>query len=72
MKQKSLQVSRKHKEIEVSFEEWAAKMKSSFERCFWIPEHPGEDKDYSIQPKWVNRRGIYKDCFRSSAGFTDY
>jgi len=47
-------------------------MLNNFERCFWIPEQPGEDKHYDIYTKMVNRRGIYKDVYRSTHVYTDY
>ena len=47
-------------------------MRDNFEKCFWIPEDKKEDSSYDVQPKLVNRRGIYKDVYGSSDKFTDY
>jgi glycogen debranching enzyme len=48
------------------------KIKNHFESCFWIPINENEDNQYQIVKKFVNRRGIYKDTYKSSQGFTDY
>lgn len=58
--------------MEVSFADWAGKMKANFERCFWVPVERHEDSKYEINPKTLNRRGIYKDVYGSSQSFTDY
>ncbi|RDW64120.1 putative glycogen debranching enzyme [Coleophoma crateriformis] len=66
-------VSTSSPDIEViTFENWAAKIKENFERCYYIPQHPSEDKNYDINPAVVNRRGIYKDLYRSGKEYEDY
>ena len=57
---------------DVTFADWAAKMKANFELKFWVPETPEEDAKYGIDKKLVHRRGIYKDVLGSTAGYTDY
>lgn len=57
---------------EVSFKDWAAKIKASFERCYWIPVDPKEDIDDDVDPKIINRRGIYKDLYKSGKEYEDY
>jgi glycogen debranching enzyme len=57
---------------EVSYSEWAAKIKASFEKCFYIPVEPADDKDYEVNPSIVNRRGIYKDLYLSGKPYEDY
>ena len=57
---------------EISFAEWAAKIKANFERCYWIPLDEKEDTEGDIDPKLVNRRGIYKDLYKSGKPYEDY
>lgn len=57
---------------EVSFKEWDDKLQNSFERCFYIPKDPQDDHKYEIDANIVNRRGIYKDIFRSTKPYEDY
>lgn len=56
----------------ITFKEWAAKIKHNFERCYYIPVSPDEDSQYDIDPSIVNRRGIYKDLYKSGKPFEDY
>ncbi|RDW77130.1 putative glycogen debranching enzyme [Coleophoma cylindrospora] len=66
-------VSTSSPDIEViTFENWAAKIKENFERCYYVPQHPSEDKNYDVNPAVVNRRGIYKDLYRSGKEYEDY
>ena len=54
------------------FEDWAAKMKSNFEKAFWIPTDSHQDHQHDIKSNLVNRRGIYKDVYGSTDQYTDY
>ena len=56
----------------ISFKEWSGKINQNFERCYYIPTDPAEDSRYDIDPKIINRRGIYKDLYRSGKPFEDY
>ncbi|RMZ78169.1 hypothetical protein DV738_g4086, partial [Chaetothyriales sp. CBS 135597] len=56
----------------ISFKDWAAKIKANFERCYWIPIDPKDDIDDDVDPKIINRRGIYKDLYRSGKEYEDY
>lgn len=56
----------------ISFKAWADKIKSNFERTFYIPRTPQEDANYDVNPKVINRRGIYKDLYRSGKEYEDY
>lgn len=56
----------------ITFEEWAGKIKSSFERCYYVPTDPSEDSQYDVDAKIINRRGIYKDLYRSGKPYEDY
>ena len=56
----------------ITFKDWAAKIKANFERCYWIPLDPRDDALYDVNSKIVNRRGIYKDLYRSGKEYEDY
>lgn len=65
-------VERKHKNgaiIKWTFEQWAAKIQSSFEKSFWINVNP---TDGEMRPDLINKRGIYKDTFDSSQAWHDF
>ncbi|KAK4454564.1 family 13 putative glycoside hydrolase [Podospora aff. communis PSN243] len=57
---------------EISFQEWADLIKKNFERCYFVPTLPSKDKDYDVNPAVINRRGIYKDLYRSGKEYEDY
>lgn len=56
----------------ISFADWASRIKSNFERCYYVPLHPQEDAHYDINITVVNRRGIYKDLYKSGKEYEDY
>ena len=56
----------------ITFTEWSSKIKANFERCYYIPVDPKEDSEYDVDPKIINRRGIYKDLYLSGKSFEDY
>ena len=60
------------KSKEISWATWASKIKESFEECYFIPLDPKEDKEFDLDPKIINRRGIYKDLYRSGKPYEDY
>ncbi|KAB5580123.1 glycogen debranching enzyme [Coniochaeta sp. 2T2.1] len=57
---------------EVSYSSWADLVKSNFERCFFVPLSAKEDSSYDVNPSIINRRGIYKDLYRSGKEYEDY
>ncbi|KAI2635500.1 glucanotransferase domain of glycogen debranching enzyme-domain-containing protein [Xylaria nigripes] len=57
---------------EVTFTAWADLIKSKFEHSFYVPTSPSDDSKYSVNPAIVNRRGMYKDLFRSGKEYEDY
>lgn len=59
-------------ERSITFKDWAERIKRSFERCYYIPTDPKEDDRHDIDPGIVNRRGIYKDLYKSGKPFEDY
>jgi glycogen debranching enzyme len=56
----------------ITFEDWAAKIRNNFERCYYIPLDSKDDKAYDVNPKIINRRGIYKDLYKSGKEYEDY
>lgn len=56
----------------VSFKEWAGLVCANFERCYYVPLEPSADAKYDVNTKLVNRRGIYKDLYRSGKEYEDY
>ncbi|KAL8820229.1 MAG: hypothetical protein Q9223_001521 [Gallowayella weberi] len=57
---------------EMTFKAWASKLQDSFERCYYIPPDPSDDGSYKVNTAIVNRRGIYKDLYRSGKEYEDY
>ncbi|KAK0731020.1 glucanotransferase domain of glycogen debranching enzyme-domain-containing protein [Lasiosphaeris hirsuta] len=57
---------------EITFQKWADLIKQNFEKCFFVPISASDDKNYDVNPKVVNRRGIYKDLYRSGKEYEDY
>jgi glycogen debranching enzyme len=56
----------------ISFGDWAGKIKSNFEKCYYVPLDPKDDLDQGVDPKIINRRGIYKDLYKSGKQYEDY
>ncbi|KAF2669670.1 glycogen debranching enzyme [Microthyrium microscopicum] len=55
-----------------SYSDWAALIKANFERCFWVPRDRADDAAYDIDATIINRRGIYKDLYKSGKPYEDY
>lgn len=56
----------------ILFAEWASKIQHNFERCYYIPTDSNEDEKYDVNSAIVNRRGIYKDLYKSGKEYEDY
>ncbi|KAF9268988.1 glycoside hydrolase family 13 protein [Marasmius fiardii PR-910] len=58
----------------VTYSEWAGLIQQCFETFYYVPTNPSEDSSYKVDPKFVNRRGIYKDVYGSGKGreWSDY
>ena len=74
----------------VTYKEWSNLIQASFEECYYVPlgeRHlnlhpppthalldPTDDPKYNVNPAIINRRGIYKDVFKSGPGreWSDY
>ncbi|KAF2015749.1 glycoside hydrolase family 133 protein [Aaosphaeria arxii CBS 175.79] len=56
----------------ITFKAWAEKLKASFEHAYYVPRTVEEDAKYDVNSNVVNRRGIYKDVYRSGKEYEDY
>ena len=56
----------------VSYHDWANLLKDNFERRYYVPRTLEEDSQYDVNSSIVNRRGIYKDLYRSGKEYEDY
>lgn len=57
---------------EISFRDWASRLEKNFERCYYVPVDPKEDAQFDVNPAIINRRGIYKDLYKSGKEYEDY
>ncbi|KAL5345575.1 bifunctional 4-alpha-glucanotransferase/amylo-alpha-1,6-glucosidase [Pseudogymnoascus australis] len=57
---------------EISFADWASKIRNNFERCYYVPASSEEDAKYDVNSAVINRRGIYKDLYKSGKEYEDY
>ncbi|KAF8159702.1 glycoside hydrolase family 13 protein [Crassisporium funariophilum] len=71
---KGVQAEIKGKKRLVTYQEWSDLIQASFEKCYYVPLDQADDKQYNVDSKLVNRRGIYKDVYGSGAGheWADY
>ena len=60
------------KGLYITWQDWSSRISTNFERCYYIPLDPGDDIRYDINSAIVNRRGIYKDLYRSGKEYEDY
>lgn len=63
---------KKNSNEEITFSQWADLLKANWERCFYVPYHAAEDYKYDVNPAIINRRGIYKDLYKSGKEYEDY
>lgn len=56
----------------ITFKDWAGKIADNFERCYYVPLSASEDSKYDVNTAIVNRRGIYKDLYKSGKEYEDY
>ncbi|KAK0522150.1 bifunctional 4-alpha-glucanotransferase/amylo-alpha-1,6-glucosidase [Tilletia horrida] len=58
----------------VTYKQWGELIQKNFEKCYYVPLDPAQDKDYHVDPALINRRGIYKDVFGTGKGreWSDY
>ncbi|KAK7989313.1 hypothetical protein PG989_009628 [Apiospora arundinis] len=57
---------------EITYAEWADLLKSKFEYSYYVPKDASDDSKYAVNANVVNRRGIYKDLYRSGKEYEDY
>ena len=56
----------------ITFSEWALKIRESFEYCYYVPLDSRDDAKFDVNSTIVNRRGMYKDLYRSGKEYEDY
>jgi len=56
----------------ITFKDWSILIKDNFEKCYYIPQTKEEDSKYDLVPTVINKRGIYKDVYRSSKLYREY
>jgi glycogen debranching enzyme len=57
---------------EIPYSDWALKIRTSFEKCYYVPTEASEDTKFEVNAQVVSRRGIYKDVYRSGKEYEDY
>ncbi|XP_019697923.1 glycogen debranching enzyme [Harpegnathos saltator] len=65
-------VQRKNRDGKVitwSYKEWADKIATNFEKCFYVNEVPTKDE---LKPNLIHRRGIIKDSYGATQEWADY
>lgn len=68
----------KHTEVEkddgsfIALKQWESLVQKNFEAKFFVPSDPSKDSEYDIDSSLVNRRGIYKDLYKSGKPYEDY
>jgi glycogen debranching enzyme len=55
-----------------SYADWADMIRANFERCYFIPHNKEDDSRYDVNSSIINRRGIYKDLYKSGKEYEDY
>lgn len=58
--------------IHYKYKDWNDRIERNFEKHFYIPVNPKEDKDYDILVNLIRGRGYYKDVLGSSSKYSDY
>ncbi|KAF5023676.1 hypothetical protein F66182_4242 [Fusarium sp. NRRL 66182] len=56
----------------ISLADWANLLKANFERCYYVPLSPEDDSKYDVNTPIINRRGMYKDLYKSGKEYEDY
>lgn len=52
--------------------DWETLLQENFEKKFYVPENAEQDHEYDIDTSIVNRRGIYKDLYKTGKPYEDY
>jgi glycogen debranching enzyme len=55
-----------------SYADWADMIRANFERCYFVPHNKEDDYRYDVNSSIINRRGIYKDLYKSGKEYEDY
>jgi glycogen debranching enzyme len=56
----------------VSLKEWHDLIQKKFEWAYYVPSDQNDDSKFDVDPSIINRRGIYKDLYKSGKPYEDY
>lgn len=56
----------------IKLQDWELLIQDNFERCFYVPEDPSMDGEFDVDSSIINRRGIYKDVYKTGKPYEDY
>ena len=56
----------------LSYKEWAGKIKTNFEKNYFVPTEKDKNHLYNIMEGAVRRRGMYRDVIRCSKTRAEY
>lgn len=56
----------------ISLSDWNNLLQNNFEKKFYVPVDSSDDHKFDINSSVVNRRGIYKDLYKSGKEYEDY
>ncbi|KAG2220263.1 hypothetical protein INT45_009878, partial [Circinella minor] len=56
----------------ITYKDWNELLQKNFERVYYIPRDPSQDKNYEVDPKIIHRRGIYKDVYKATWPYAEY
>ena len=54
------------------YSRWDSLVEARFEKVFYVPLDPKDDVNYFVDPKLVNRRGVFKDTHKATKPWGDY
>lgn len=69
---KSVKATVEGQNRDMTYVQWNDLIQKNFEKCYYIPKSASEDFEYDVDAHVINRRGIYKDLYRSGKPYEDY
>jgi glycogen debranching enzyme len=56
----------------IPLKEWHDLIQKKFEWAYYVPSDQNDDFNFDVDPSIINRRGIYKDLYKSGKPYEDY
>ena len=56
----------------LDYSTWSQRLRTHFERLYYIPADPEHDSQFVVDQRYVNLRGMLKDTLGSAHGWSDY